>query len=169
MWFFFLLYFSSCGLLWINNTTTTKTNSVIHTLQHMHVLDVLDFDFCQVKISPSLKSIIWWMLAWRAWKCISLREGKVVIIACGGARLGAAEDQNSFFYTSLLYMLEQDPALPITHTNTHTRSEVVVFLVASVHHWENKSMSNNLALFDFWGIEFLLSGWKKNIHKHINT
>lgn len=81
----------------------------------MHILDALR----QILISSSEnlpESIIWWMLAWHAWKCISSRKEEVVIIACGGARLGPAEDQNSPLHEPAVHVRAR-PCPPPSHTH----------------------------------------------------
>lgn len=75
---------------------------------------MLNFNILQRENNP--ESVICWMSAWRARRTHFLWKGEVVIIACGGACLGAAEDQNSLLRDAALHVRARTCPSTITHT-----------------------------------------------------
>lgn len=72
-----------------------------------------------------------------------------MIIACGGARLGAAEDQNSLLPEPAVHVragpCSQHLGLRHTHNHTHTSTEVVfLWLHLLINACKNEIMSDDL-------------------------
>lgn len=110
---------------------------------------VLDFDLVKWKYSQAYNLVD---VALACMKMHFLEERRSCHYSMwrgsSGSRWGSKQ---SFTRASLLYMLEQDPALSTSlcpsHTNTHTYSEVVfLWLHLLIKSCENKSMSDWIGL-----------------------